>query len=147
MFSYSCKPVATACCMCVLCSCTKHINSLITIFNVESVPTEKSTLIFISCYNTMPWLCHDYVVIMSWLCNPVFRSSLVMAEILERFSQRGLKSFQSLQRRSNLSRIQSVSWVLVINHILLGIAIYHARYLHMSPENIICLMTGIYPKP
>jgi len=99
------------------------INSLITIFNVESVPTEKITLIFISCYNTR-----------SWLCNPVFRSSLVMAEILERFSQRGLKSFQSLQRRSNLSRIQSVSWVLVINRILLGIGAYHAQYLHMSQK-------------
>ena len=47
-------------------------------------------------------LCNYYVILVS-------RSSSVTAETLGRFSQRGSKSFQSLQRKSNLSRTQSVS--------------------------------------
>ena len=62
--------------------------------------------------------CHIICICVSYDCTSllfyphvnIFRSSLVMVETWGRFSPRGSRSFQNLPRRSNLWRIQSVSF-------------------------------------
>ena len=55
------------------------------------------------------WLYQYHIVLSACIIFNIFRSSLVMVGTRGHFSPRGSKSFQNLQRRSNLWRTQSVS--------------------------------------